>query len=254
MTKKITTKTAKHGNLNALEPGPHSTTPSPIRWIHTHCSGVYVCVCVSLMFQAPPVCSQHSALCSCVGLERLMEERCRCFLSSSMLPLTWNETVTKADPSGNVCTLSAVALSPFYHCCLWDCDRHWMFGINSWVNIGITLETAEGWPYWCVPPFWALNPHAWWDILKALKSPYSTEVLWNTRPQIYFPCMERDCWNSFLLSCLSYICCSLFWRLVSKTLVTLFTLPLTFSTNFVINFAVTGFVQWEVQNDPNVSF
>lgn len=127
----------------------------------------------SFIFQVPPVCSLHTVLCSCVDSESLMEGRHPCFISSSMLPQISHFNLELNCLSLNlihlgILSLSSVclSLSPFYHCHLWVWDRLPMFGINSWVNIGITLETAERWPYWCVPPFWALNPLALWEIWK----------------------------------------------------------------------------------------
>lgn len=154
---------------------PWSLAPAPTPQPHNMDTYTLFQFHPSLIFQVPPVCSQHSALSSCIGFESLMEERHCCFPSSSMLPQFTHFNVELNCLSLNLIhpgifsplylSLS-LSLSPFYHCHLWVCDRRWMFGINSWVNIGITLETAERWPYWCVPPFWALNPHALWEIWK----------------------------------------------------------------------------------------
>lgn len=76
------------------------------------------------------------------------------------------------------------------HLCVYERQR-WWFDINSWVNIGITLETVERRPYWHVLPIWALNPCALWEIWVLLslprfkkKSPCHTaaETLWSPHP------------------------------------------------------------------------
>lgn len=56
------------------------------------------------------------------------------------------------------------------HLCVYERQR-WWFDINSWVNIGITLETVERRPYWHVLPIWALNPCALWEIWVLLSLP-----------------------------------------------------------------------------------
>lgn len=146
--------------------------PPPLTWTHTHT----VLVSSLINFSSSPCLSSAGcALFPCCFWE-LNGGKASLFpllLHVTMLPQISHFNLELNCLSLNLTHLGVfspyrlpLSLSPFYHCHLRVCDRHWMFGMNSWVNTGITLETAERWPYWCVPPFWALNPHALWEIWK----------------------------------------------------------------------------------------